>query len=92
MLLTPYIWHHADMHKTTLYLPKNEVRRLKQLAARRPGGSVTQLIRQAIHYFLTPSQRPVPNTFLRRTLRKAGKKTTFGDGVRYQRQLRDEWA
>mgnify|MGYP001604577033 CR=1 FL=1 len=79
------------MQKTTIYLDERELRGLKTLAARVPGGTMTRLIRKAIRDLLGRGLEIPRYSFLKKTLRKKPTLTSFGEAVRYQRALRKEW-
>lgn len=79
------------MHKTTLYIPEDDIKALKRLALETPKKGLTHHIRQAILEYLE-RRRSRGKKFA--TLRKymgTIPRSRFGDGVEYQRQLRDEW-
>lgn len=79
------------MQKTTIYLDERELRGLKTLAAKVPGGTMTRLIRKAIRDLLGKGGEVSRYSFLKKTLRQKPSRTSFGEAVRYQQALRKEW-
>lgn len=80
------------MHKTTLYLPEIDVRELKSLSLGTVKKGLTYHIQQAVKMyliFLKRNKKSKLSVFLRG--KGVGKKSQFGDGVVYQRRLREEW-
>lgn len=80
------------MYKTTLYLPEEDIQRLKTLAAKTPKKGLTYHFRSALKLYLkTSSQSPKKKfTALVRCRGSAGKHW-IEDAVSYQRKLREEW-
>lgn len=80
-------------HKTTLYLPKEDVLALKAMALKSSERSLTYHVRQAIRAYLKSSQKKAQAKRYRTLMkyRSSSPKSLFGDSVDYQRQLRQEW-
>jgi len=79
------------MIKTTVYLDESELRSLKSMAAKQPGKSVAQLIREGVRYIVKNKPKKDKFSYLRKLLHEKPRKSSFGDPVAYQRKLRDEW-
>ncbi|MBI2336466.1 MAG: hypothetical protein HYU97_06855 [Deltaproteobacteria bacterium] len=79
------------MQKTTIYLDERELKQLKILAAEHIEGSVAKLIRKAVRRFVSDISHQRELKFLKKILQSPPRKTSFRDGVRYQRSLRREW-
>lgn len=80
------------MHKTTLYLPEMAVHELKSLSLGSSKKGLTYHIQQAVKMylaFLKKNKKSKLSVFLKG--KGVGKKSQFGDGVVFQRRLRDEW-
>lgn len=80
-------------HKTTLYLPQEDVLALKALALKSPEKSLTYHVRQAIHSYLKSFQKKEQSKRYQTLLKYQGStpKAVFGDSIEYQRNLRKEW-
>ncbi len=82
-----------QLHKTTLYLPEEDIFELKAYAIRSSQRSLTYHIQIAIKKYLQEVKRGKSQKKFQTLLRYKGafKKNTFGDSVKYQRKLRQEW-
>lgn len=80
------------MTKTTIYLDDSSLRDLKRLAAHSDKTNVADLIRSAIFDFLRKTKAQKKSlSHLSKLLRQKPRKNAFGDGVEFQRNLRDDW-
>jgi hypothetical protein len=78
------------MHKTTLYIPEEDIKALKKLALDTPKKSLTHHIRTAVREYLDHrrSHRAFETLLSARGISDG---SHFGDPVEYQRKLREEW-
>lgn len=81
------------MQKTTLYIEDELLKKLKGVAAHADSRvTVSDLIRQAVRLFVDhalPKDESFP--FLKKTLKRKSKVTSFGNPISYQRRSREEW-
>ena len=80
------------MYKTTLYLPEDYIRSLKELALETPKKGLTYHIQQAVKIYLA-SLRSATKKHHVSFLKCKGliKKSRVADSVSHQRNLRAEW-
>ncbi len=79
------------MTKTTVYLEEKELQDLKALAHKFRGMSAATLIREAVRDLLRKKRSAPSFRLLRKHLSKKPGRSSFGDAVRYQRDLRKDW-
>ena len=81
------------MYKTTLYLDEFEINHLKTFIEKGYGKSITDLVRLAIRFFLKNKKNEGAFSFLKSSLKKSKKikKSSFGDPVTFQKNIRSEW-
>ncbi|MBI3541621.1 MAG: hypothetical protein HY073_05745 [Deltaproteobacteria bacterium] len=79
------------MQKTTIYLGERELQGLKTMALQTQGRSCATLIREAVQEYLRKKKGKPIFKFLRSQLHQKAHKSSFGESVSYQRNLRSEW-
>lgn len=80
------------MHKTTLYLPVSDVRKLRRLSSGTPRRGLTYHIQRAVREYVTQRGRAHEGHLSAwRKCKGMSRRSAFGDAVAYQRTLRSEW-
>ncbi len=77
--------------KTTLYLEEDDIRELKRIALEEPNQNMTTLIKQAIRQFINIHRNKKRSFEELMKYKGSAKENYFGDGVDFQRSVREEW-
>lgn len=80
------------MYKTTLYLPKSDILRLRKLSTNTPRQGLTHHIQRAVREYLARKPRRIKPADGWMRCKGMSRRSTFGDAVTYQRKLRREWS
>lgn len=80
------------MYKTTLYLPEQDIARLKSLSPAEPKRGLTYHIQQAVKLYLKNFQGRKKDHFQKwRQVRGSSSNVHFSDALAYQKKMRNDW-